>query len=50
VNIPVLEGVIARRILLNFRIEFDCGLIMKYVRHEWHELAGVPDLSSTAVV
>lgn len=50
-KLPVIQGIIRRRILANFRvepqvmqrqllpknsIEFDHALIMKNVAHEWH--------------
>lgn len=29
-------------------VEFDCGLIMRGLRHEWHELKEIPDLMPVA--
>jgi len=30
-------------------VEFDCGLIMRGVQHEWHELQEIPNLVATGV-
>lgn len=30
-------------------VEFDCGLLMRGIRHEWHELQDVPELATVQI-